>query len=591
MTYLRSIWGKYPDKRKRNLLLAMGLVTLFRLWLTSGQQIAFLPIQEDDDTVFLSRAAYIVQGLWLGEYNQNTLVKGTFYSIYVALIHLTGLPLLLAQQILYVFACIVFIIAIRKLLPNRIILTVIYCISLFNPGSYTATATARVIRDFICATCAFMAVSAIIAIYARTKDSYKTWIPWAILLGVSFSATMLTREDSAWVIPIIAVASAICFVMALFRQKGWDKAKSIAVLILPFAILAASSIAIAGVNFAVYGNFVTNEYADKNFTNAYSALCRIDGGKWISDVPVTRAALKKGYAVSEALRELEPYLSGEEMSIFVDTNDNETHGTLFTWNLRNAAAKAGYYKNAATSSAYFKRLAKELNTALDSGKLNSYPNTISLGMLSPWRSAYFYPTVKSTIYAVLYDATFRDCSPFPILNDPTPSGDYIYQAMTNEVGNWNVTESDYDMADSNVSKLPFILIGNGYSLYKGAVHLNHQKLTFLNFVTIGYQKVFPILFVVTSVIYLIWSVYLLVSIINKKAAFMGASWLVSTGVFLTFFLRVLIFAYGHVSSDVPIIPQYMVSAYFQMAFFVTFTLGSVIYTIFQSKKHQTLPHL
>lgn len=569
MSYIRACWGKYPDRKRLYLLTAMAAVTIFRLWMTAAQPIAFLPGQEDDDMVFLSHAASIIRGHWLGVYTQNTLVKGAFYPLFVAGVHFTGIPLLLAQQLLYVFACVIFIAAIRRLLPNRAILAVSYCLVLFNPGSYTATATARVIRDFTCASFAFLAVSSMVAIYARVGDRYTTWKPWAVLLGLSLAATLLTREDSAWVLPVIIVASLLCAVLTFFRLKGKPRVKGLAVLVLPFVLVGVCSVAIAGANAYAYGNFVTNEYADANFINAYSALCRIDGGKWLPNVPVTRAARQEAYAVSPAFRELEPYLEGQKMPVFVNADDKETHGTFFTWNLRNAVAAAGYCKNAATASAYYKRLAMELNAAFDSGKLKAYPKTISIGMLSPWHSAYLTPTVQKTVYAIWYDATFRDCSPYPIISDPMPAGDDIYQAVTNEVGSWDKTS---DFADT--SKEPPLVQTSGYKLYQGAVKFNHQKLTFLNEVTIGYQKVFPMLFVLACGCYIFLTVYLLVGLFRKKKRRFGPHWLVCTGVFLTFFLRVLIFAYGFVSSEVPIIPQYMVSAYFQMAFFVCFTIGT-----------------
>ena len=340
MSYIRAYWKKYPDRKRLYLLVAMAAVTLFRLWMTAAQPIAFLPGQEDDDTVFLAHAASIIRGHWLGVYTQNTLVKGAFYSLFVAGVHFTGIPLLLAQQLLYVFACVIFIVAIRKLIPRRAILAVSYCVVLFNPGSYTATATARVIRDFTCASFAFLAVSSMVAIYARVGERYTAWKPWAVLLGLSLAATLLTREDSAWVLPLIVVASLLCAVMTFFKLRGKPRVKSLAVLVLPFVLVGVCSAVIAGANAYAYGKFVTNEYADANFINAYSALCRIDGGKWMPNVPVTKAARQAAYAVSPAFRELEPYLEGQKMAIFVNADDQETHGTFFTWNLRNAVAEA-----------------------------------------------------------------------------------------------------------------------------------------------------------------------------------------------------------------------------------------------------------
>lgn len=577
MSYIFDVcWRNYPDKKKRALFLVLIFITVLRLWLSAAQMMRSVPLMGYDDMLFLVHAVNIAHGKWLGAYDQNTLVKGVFYPLFIAVNHYIGLPLLFTQQLLFVFACVVSIRAISPFVKSPIVLAVCYVIFLFNPGSYTSMATTRVIRDFVCGSCALLAVSCMAAMYIRLFARKPIRIVWPILMGLAFAGAWLTREDSVWVLPFLVVVTILCLILVLLRRKEATEPWAIAMLVLPFLIFGACNLLVAGVNAYAYGIFITNEYAEPHFLSAYDALSRIDAGKSISKVTVTKAARMQAYAVSPAFRELQPYLDGGKMAAFVDAN-GETPGTLFTWNLRNAVAAAGYYKTPAAASAYYQRLAAELNDAFAKGKLRSYPQSISLGMLSPWRSQFLQPTLDATLAGIRYNVTFRDCDPRPEQSDPFPAGIALYQAMTYDISNL-----DYASYFTDPDKLPpvtggeGITLDNGSSLYQKASSLTGKRIGILHRFTELYQIGFPVLFALSVLCYAYLTVCLILTLRQKRMRRIGPSWLISTGVFLTFLLRVSIFAYGSVSSDVPFSPQYMSPAYFQMMFFTLFTIGTAV---------------
>ena len=57
-----------------------------------------------DDRLFVELAEHLVNGRWLGPYNQFTLAKGPMLSFFIAAAFKLGVPLLLAQQLLYAAA-------------------------------------------------------------------------------------------------------------------------------------------------------------------------------------------------------------------------------------------------------------------------------------------------------------------------------------------------------------------------------------------------------------------------------------------------------------------------------------------------------
>src|SRR6478735_3695936 len=79
-------------------------LTAVKLWLTAAQTIYAIGPAFHDDRLFVELAARVLQGEWLGPYNQFTLAKGPLFPLFIAAMFKLGVPLLLAQQALYAAA-------------------------------------------------------------------------------------------------------------------------------------------------------------------------------------------------------------------------------------------------------------------------------------------------------------------------------------------------------------------------------------------------------------------------------------------------------------------------------------------------------
>ena len=87
---------------KQGLAIALVLV-IIRLVLANSQMMLVFPYSAPlDDDLYFAWAQSIVAGNWLGEYNYLTLSKYPFFGIYLALVHLTGIPVLVANAMLWV---------------------------------------------------------------------------------------------------------------------------------------------------------------------------------------------------------------------------------------------------------------------------------------------------------------------------------------------------------------------------------------------------------------------------------------------------------------------------------------------------------
>ena len=84
---------------------AAVLVTAAKLWLTGGQVIYAIGPAFHDDKLFARLAAHVLNGEWLGPYDQFTLAKGPMFPVFLAGAFWIGLPLILTQQLVYAGAC------------------------------------------------------------------------------------------------------------------------------------------------------------------------------------------------------------------------------------------------------------------------------------------------------------------------------------------------------------------------------------------------------------------------------------------------------------------------------------------------------
>jgi hypothetical protein len=120
------------------------MFTLLKLWLVSAQTLCALGFAAYDDELFLARAEALVRGEWLGNPSCFTLMKGPVYSLWLALNHYSGLPLLLSQALLYVLACWILIRALRPVIHAPWARAALYLAVLYNPASPRVTETGGV---------------------------------------------------------------------------------------------------------------------------------------------------------------------------------------------------------------------------------------------------------------------------------------------------------------------------------------------------------------------------------------------------------------------------------------------------------------
>lgn len=348
------------------------------LWIRSGFPVFAIADSIFDDLLFQKIARSLLHNDWLGPYDKLTLAKGMFYPFFISTSSFLGLPLKIAEHILYLGCSFFLAKYVSRVSRNTILGIVIYAFLAFNPVFWTES-LARVIREGIYVSLSMILIVLIVATLfpATEKSSNKLTIFKPLLIGIIGGCYWLTREEGIWLAPAIL----LIYILALipkWKNAGFSKAISGNILKTFIFSALAFCIVVGGVrfeNWRHYGIFETTEFHASSFLNAYGAIARIKHDSDQRYVVFPEDARKRAYSVSEAARELEPYLEGEPGTSWKRTgraqipDASEIAAGWFMWAFRDAVSLSGHYTSGEEAMKFYDRLADEINTACDDKKI------------------------------------------------------------------------------------------------------------------------------------------------------------------------------------------------------------------------------
>ena len=458
-----------------------------KLWLVSAHHL-LATVTPHDDLLFVKEAWEIVQGNWLGPYNQYTLIKGPFYPFFIAVSYWLAIPLMAAQQMLWASAALVFVVAVYPALKNQTLALLIFLFLLLAPVSYS-TPTMRVFREGFYPTLGFMVLSCLFGLFMREKESLGKRLVWACGAGIALAAMWHTREESIWIMPSLLFLCAY-HLWAIFRSYPGERKKKFAaaaaVYLAPLCIFLAVTFAFSYHNYRHYGLFMTVEVKSKPFQSAYDGLLRIKTDSWRQYYPVVKEARAKAYEVSPAFRELQSYIEGEQGQAWTRLGGgNDLPAAFFIWVFRDAVASAGYYKDGKSTMEFYSRMGKELREACDDGRLQCQP--LFASDVPPWNKAYnklFFPVFAEVFSRIVRFDEFS-ASMDDLYSDPRGGLMEFYGTVTRE------------KIRSDNPKLMRELVPERH------LHLENEKIRLLNQIITGYSVVVPVLFFAACACFLV----------------------------------------------------------------------------------------
>ena len=419
--------------------IAAGLV-MIKLILASDLKLAVLGFANHDDALFVSQADAIMRGHWLGKFSELTLAKGPVYSLFLAGVGFSGVPLLLAQALLHAAACFVFVQAVRPLIPGVNGRLVLLAVLLFDPHTLSSEAVGRVLRSGIQPALTLLTLAGAIGLAARGRQPIRTQLGWSALAGVALALFWFSREEGIWLIPPLLLILGTALALAL-SKGGRGPWRRLTVLVLPAVIFLGACWLLRTINGTYYHAPISVDVKDGSFPRAYGALMRLTPARWNPEVPVARETRLRAYEVSPAFAVLRPYLEGAVGDAWAQfgwpaeapgTAGREIRGGWFQWALREAAARAGYYHDAATADAYWAQVAREINAACDAHRISA--GAARTGLYPRWDDSLWLPLRHSLLGAAEVAVQFSDFSvQFPPMGS-TPDQAKLFNRITHEQG-------------------------------------------------------------------------------------------------------------------------------------------------------------
>lgn len=460
------------------------LLFCLKLWLTRAYHVV-ATVTPHDDLLFIRHAHAILSGGWLGDYNQLTLIKEPFYPIFIALCNWLSLPLLASQQLLQALSCWVVIVAIRPVVEKKYLLLAAYAVLLCNPGSFSYPAVGRIFQLAIYPPLATMVLGCLIGMAIRSTEffNFKKVLPWSIGLGVALSLFWITRDESIFIAPSIAVVLLFALVTAAMAGKK-QFGRILLLCVLPFVFLQGTILVLQQINMMKYGVPDVIELTSDEFKSAYGGLLRIKSPEERQFFPVVRDARQKAYAVSPTFREVEKHLEGRIGEGWQSlSGNNDIPAAFFIWAFRDAVAAAGYHTSGTAALQFYRQMGAEIDAACDAGQLDCRKRFTSL--VPTWHME-FNKLILPTMHAVLKKtvvfegfnasaAPFSSTAPAEIID--------LFGVVTGET----------------------ILQGRFAPLPESArflTHLNKEKTRILGQIGWVYQNIVPYLSVIAILVFL-----------------------------------------------------------------------------------------
>jgi hypothetical protein len=372
--------------------------------------IGVFAIARHDDALFMSEAWSITQGHWLGHYHNLTLAKGPGYPLFLALGYLLGFPLGLSQALLCLIAVAslswtTWRLAAVKWLPASLCLLLV-----FDP----AMLPLRVIRDSIYGMQVLLLLGLLWpALLVATQGRVRPGL--AVASGLVFGWFWLTREEGVWLLPSLFILFAGTAWLGWHGQRRVGGVVRTALCFCGACVLV--NLAFSTVNKLHYGNFVGVDFKEHQFKRALVALQSVQVGDVVPHVPVPEKVRSKIYEVSPAFAELRgnfenadsPVHGWQQFGCSVYPNTcGDYAGGWYMWALRDAVASHGYYRSPAAASAYYRRVANQVERACDDGRLQCRHSPIPF---MPLISAAQWAEIPATLWHAVRVLVFAENRP------------------------------------------------------------------------------------------------------------------------------------------------------------------------------------
>lgn len=430
---------------KKNCILLGIAACVFKIFLASTQYITIYGIEAPiDDGLMISLAENIAKGDWFGTYGPLTLSKHSFFAVWLAFVHITGIPFTAANAVLWCACCAFCVWAFSPVIKQNFAKLFVFVLLVYNPAQ-TAQFTTRIYRDSIFPALCLVFFSAFAAAALRYNHSVKKIIGICAVCGLFAGLIYLTREDGIWIVPFW-IAAVVITAIILFVKKDKSKVKkSISLLFVPILVFGAVISSYCYMNYIHYGRFIISDFTQGEFKDAYGAMLSIKQEEKVDSVAVTYDVIQKLYEQVPSFSLLKEYMESEKIvNSYMDKSLNQFKGGSLYWAIRICAGQAGMYDSPQKAKEYFETMYREILTAIEDGRLET-DKPVKSSLNPSVDFSYTADTIKEAFNSIKAVFGFEQCEPTALVTVRTDEeinqiqnfvhqkGSKVYKAYTDQM--------------------------------------------------------------------------------------------------------------------------------------------------------------
>lgn len=377
---------------KRSLQWYICIVILLKALITSGIYIYAITVQIHDDQLMIEMAYNLLNGNWLGDYNNRTLVKGITYPLFLVFNYNLGLPYTFTLTVIYGLVCWLFTHVLHNFFHNKVILGIVFTFLYFLPSSQSLETLVRVYRNALAPVLALLVIAILWKMYFRRNSKWN--IAFFILAGLCFALFWNLREDSIWLMPVFIVGCIVTIIqMGVDSKLQIGKFFRIKLLlpIIPLVVFTLCNVGIKAVNYHYYGVFVRNELSEGGFASLMKAIYSVEPDEDIDQVSTPKSTVDQLYEASPSFATLQAALDGNFNAGWDGTDgavDGQIRDGWFFWCLRDCIVQSGYTTPKEINN-FCQHAADEINQALNDGILERRSGMVMpTSIMSPWKPEY-----------------------------------------------------------------------------------------------------------------------------------------------------------------------------------------------------------
>ena len=339
----------------------------FKLWLVHGEEI--VGAAGAYDSLWYLRSAS--HWYWGSPYSWLAFIRPCAYPLWLASVHLLGIPLRLAIELLQFGGAVMLVIGLRSAGVGRFVCFAVLAAICLHPAGFQLND--YTVSDTFYAGVLWFVIGGLLLSAAKQS----AWI--TVVTGIAIAVLWNTREESLLLAAMIGIWAVVLFANA--KSAGSSTQKALQTLVrpvgMPLSVAAVVILCVYTINYSVFGSFARSEMTARSFQSLFHSLIRIRPATEKRFVPITTDTLHRAFEVSPTFAMLKTPLDGS----VGDAWRAETHRQVgvsgeigvgwIVWAIRQAASEVGWFETDDRARHSFEKAAREIDHACDSGTLPS----------------------------------------------------------------------------------------------------------------------------------------------------------------------------------------------------------------------------